>query len=99
MSITRRSMIAAIPAMGMAPIVPAMAGPVETLPDRVMRLAKELSLALDEMNADAYEIDYGADEVGIWIAEVWPRRINPHVCLAQKDIPASLVRFSKERRS
>lgn len=93
MAFTRRSMLAAVPAMGMAPIVPAMAEPVETLPDRVIRLARELSRALDEINADAYEIDYGGDEVAIWIAEVWPRRLNPHVCLTQKDVPAAFVRF------
>lgn len=93
MSITRRSMFAAVPAIGLAPIVPAVAEPVETLPERVMRLAKELSCALDEINADAYEIDYGGGEVGIWIAEVWPRRLNPHVCLTQKDVPAAFVQF------
>lgn len=51
-NITRRralTSIAAIPAMGTAAIVPAMAAPVEEqIADRVSRLTKELSYALDE---------------------------------------------------
>lgn len=93
--ITRRAALTAIPAMGAVAIVPAQAEPITELPsEKVVRLARELSQALDELNHDAFTVDYGGDEVGIWIARVWPSKVNPHVCLEQKDIPAALARFA-----
>ena len=55
----------------------------------------ELARALDELNADAYQEDYGSDKVGIWIANVWPSKINPHVVLERIDILAALARRAR----
>lgn len=98
-NITRRAAlggIASVSAVGAAGTAFAHDRPeMPELPsERVVRLARELSKALDDLNRDAYEVDYGGDDVGIWIAHVWPSRINPHVALVQKDIPASLARFA-----
>lgn len=96
---TRRQVLVGIAS---TPISSAIAGEDHRVPARisecpvarVVRIAKELSEALDDFNADAYSVDYGGEEVGIWIASVWPSRITSHVCLTQEDIPVALARFA-----
>lgn len=80
------------------PPAPAAASARAELPsERVMRLGKELSVALDELNADLVANPEDYDEVGIWIARVWPRSVNPHVCLEQVGLPAGQARFARAR--
>lgn len=52
--ITRRSMLAAVPAMGMAPIIPAIAEPVEV---PVITPRQRLNAAIDELKASVTAMD------------------------------------------
>ena len=69
-------------------------GNPETVGERLTRLTTELSEALDEVNAQTFAHDWGdCDTVGVWIARVFPSRINKHFFLEQMDLPLAYVTF------